>query len=177
MCLSCIKCSIIQLYPIIFKLWAITGSVMTTKKPPWDSKHEAKTIHKIIALIGFSESTLYQAQCCKCTTGSVAKAQVLGWGRPHKLLHLDSQYLLCLACHKPTQLYLVHWTVPSQLSGDDRWGIKGWLDICTAVGMCYSRRMGRATQPFHSEETLVNGGRHGTGWGYYWFEGGWRIFP
>jgi len=35
-------------------------------------------IHKIIALIGFSESTLYQAQCCKCTTGSVAKAQVLG---------------------------------------------------------------------------------------------------
>jgi transposase len=57
---------------------------------------------EILKLVGFSQSTYYRTIRRKQATGSVAKAEVLGRGRPRKILHSDSQYLLRLARHKPT---------------------------------------------------------------------------
>lgn len=60
------------------------------------------TTEEILSIVGFSKSTLYRTERRKNLTGSVAKAQVLGRGRPRKLIHADAEYLLRLARHKPT---------------------------------------------------------------------------
>lgn len=60
------------------------------------------TMDEVLELVNFSESTLYRALRRKRATGSVAKAQAIGRGRPRLLLHQDCQYLLKLARHKPT---------------------------------------------------------------------------
>jgi len=57
---------------------------------------------EILKIVGFSQATYYHTICRKEATGSVAKAKVLGRGRPRRLLHSDSQYLVRLARHKPT---------------------------------------------------------------------------
>ena len=52
---------------------------------------------------------LFRARKFKHTTGSVAKAQAIGHGRPHSLLKTDADYLLRLTRHKPT-LFLDEYT-------------------------------------------------------------------
>jgi len=49
---------------------------------------------EILKIVGFSQATYYHTICRKEATGSVAKAKVLGRGRPRRLLHSDSQYIL-----------------------------------------------------------------------------------
>ena len=60
------------------------------------------TTKEILAIAGFSRNTLYRARKRKHLTGSVAKAQVLGRGRPRTLAQQDADYLVRLARHKPT---------------------------------------------------------------------------
>jgi transposase len=57
---------------------------------------------EILKIVGFSQATYYRTILHKEATGSVSKAKVLGRGRPRRLLHSDSQYLVRLARHKPT---------------------------------------------------------------------------
>ncbi|KAJ7131597.1 hypothetical protein C8R43DRAFT_834908, partial [Mycena crocata] len=56
---------------------------------------------EIAAVVGFSTRTLTRTVRRFRTTGSVAKASVIGRGRPRHLLTTDSAYLLRLAKHKP----------------------------------------------------------------------------
>jgi len=57
---------------------------------------------EILEISQFSLSTLKRAARQKRLTGSVAKVQAIGRGRPRKLIHPDCQYLLSLARHKPS---------------------------------------------------------------------------
>ena len=57
---------------------------------------------EVLAIVGFSRSTLKRAARRKALTGSVAKKQAIGRGRPHILALSDCQYLLKLARFKPT---------------------------------------------------------------------------
>ena len=52
------------------------------------------TDHEIRQITGFSTKTLNRAIQCKQATGSVAKAQAIGRGRPWSLLRRDCDYLL-----------------------------------------------------------------------------------
>jgi len=65
-------------------------------------KAHAYSDEETLEIAQFSLSTLKRAARRKRLTGSVAKAQVIGRGRPRKLAHPDCQYLLSLARHKPT---------------------------------------------------------------------------
>ena len=60
------------------------------------------TNHEIKEITSFSTRTLTRAIRCKQLTGSVAKAQAIGRGRPRSLMRRDCDYLLRLAWHKPT---------------------------------------------------------------------------
>jgi transposase len=60
------------------------------------------TDHEIREITGFSTKTLHRAIRRKHATGSVAKAQAIGRGRPRSLLRRDCDYLLQLARYKPT---------------------------------------------------------------------------
>ena len=60
------------------------------------------TDHEIRQITGFSTKTLNRAIRRKQATGSVAKAQAIGRGRPRSLLRRDCDYLLRLARYKPT---------------------------------------------------------------------------
>ncbi|KIJ17292.1 hypothetical protein PAXINDRAFT_59616, partial [Paxillus involutus ATCC 200175] len=64
---------------------------------------------KICRIADLSKSTLYRTLCRCQATGDVTKAVAIGCGRPQKLIQLDCNYLLCLACHKPT-LFLDEYT-------------------------------------------------------------------
>ena len=57
---------------------------------------------EVLAVVGFSRSTLKRAAHRKALTGSVAKKQAIGRGCPHILEFSDSKYLLKLAQFKPT---------------------------------------------------------------------------
>jgi transposase len=65
-------------------------------------KNRAYTTKEVLKIVDFSRSTLQRAKRRKLLTGSAAKAQAIGRGRPPKLLHCDCQYLLALAHHKST---------------------------------------------------------------------------
>jgi transposase len=60
------------------------------------------TNHEIKEITGFSIRTLTRAIRRKQLTGSVAKAQAIGRGRPRSLMRRDCDYLLRLARYKPT---------------------------------------------------------------------------
>ncbi|KAJ6522822.1 hypothetical protein DFH09DRAFT_938164 [Mycena vulgaris] len=60
------------------------------------------TTKEILAIAGFSRNTLYRARKRKHLTGSVAKAQVIGRGRPRTLAQQDGDCLVRLAKHKLT---------------------------------------------------------------------------
>jgi len=55
------------------------------------------TVYDIAAVTGFSVRTLYHARHRKLHTGSVAKAEAIGRGRPRTLARRDCDYLLRLA--------------------------------------------------------------------------------
>jgi transposase len=57
---------------------------------------------EICRVVDFSLSTLKRTARRHRLTGSVAKAEAIGRGRPRKLMFRDCQYLLALARHKPT---------------------------------------------------------------------------
>jgi transposase len=57
---------------------------------------------EICRITGISLSTLYRAQRRHNLTGDVTNALAIGRGRPRKLMHVDCQYLIHLARHKPT---------------------------------------------------------------------------
>jgi transposase len=57
---------------------------------------------EVLAIVGFSRSTLKRAARRKALTGSVARKQAIGRGRPRILALSDCQYLLKLARFKPT---------------------------------------------------------------------------
>jgi hypothetical protein len=65
-------------------------------------RQDGQTPRYIKHITGISRHTLFRTQKWKCNTGSVAKAQAIGRGRPRSLLHFDAAYLLRLARHKPT---------------------------------------------------------------------------
>lgn len=65
-------------------------------------KTQNYSTEEVLNIAQFSLSTLDRAARRKRLTGSVAKAQAIGRGRPRKLTHSDCQYLLSLAKHKPT---------------------------------------------------------------------------
>ena len=65
-------------------------------------KLDGQTPGYIKHITGISRHTLFRTQKQKHNTGSVAKAQAIGCGRPHSLLQSDAAYLLHLAHHKPT---------------------------------------------------------------------------
>ncbi|KAJ7901531.1 hypothetical protein B0H13DRAFT_1621909, partial [Mycena leptocephala] len=56
----------------------------------------------ILKIAQFSRSTLIRARKRKHLTGSVAKAQAIGRGRPRTLAQTDADYLVRLARHNPT---------------------------------------------------------------------------
>ena len=60
------------------------------------------SVREILQIVQFSRKTFNRAQRRYRLTGTVAKAQVIGRGRPRKALHEDVQYLIRLAHHKPT---------------------------------------------------------------------------
>jgi transposase len=60
------------------------------------------TTAEVLKIAQFSRSTLYRARKQKRETGSVARAQAHGRGRPRTLAELDADYLVRLAKHKPT---------------------------------------------------------------------------
>ena len=72
-----------------------------------DDGHSTAYIKRITG--GISKSTLNRTRKRKHITGSVAKAQAIGRGRPRSLLKTDADYLLRLARHKPT-LFLDEYT-------------------------------------------------------------------
>ncbi|KAJ7759964.1 hypothetical protein B0H16DRAFT_1301337 [Mycena metata] len=57
---------------------------------------------EILKVGQISRSTLCRARKRRRETGSVAKAQAIGRGRPRTLLQADADYLVRLARHKPT---------------------------------------------------------------------------
>ncbi|KAG1752779.1 hypothetical protein EDB19DRAFT_1613496, partial [Suillus lakei] len=57
---------------------------------------------EICQLVDFLLSTLNHTLQQRCATGDVMKKIAIRRGRPRKLTHSDSLYLLWLACHKPT---------------------------------------------------------------------------
>jgi transposase len=65
-------------------------------------RQDGQTPGYIKHITGISRRTLFRTQKRKHDTGSVAKAQAIGRGRPRSLLHSDAAYLLRLARHKPT---------------------------------------------------------------------------
>ncbi|KAJ7168114.1 hypothetical protein C8R43DRAFT_854388, partial [Mycena crocata] len=60
------------------------------------------TTSEILQIVTFSQSTLHRTRKRKTTTGSVAKAAVLGRGHPCTLAQQDADYLVQLARHNPT---------------------------------------------------------------------------
>lgn len=60
------------------------------------------TVYDIVAITGFSIRTFYRVRQQKLRTGSVAKQDAIGRGRPRTLLRHDCEYLLRLARYKPT---------------------------------------------------------------------------
>ncbi|KAF8812903.1 hypothetical protein BYT27DRAFT_7085843 [Phlegmacium glaucopus] len=64
--------------------------------------HGRDSVYDIAAIMGFSIRTFYRARRQKLRTGSVAKQQAIGRGRPRTLLRCDCDYLLQLARYKPT---------------------------------------------------------------------------
>ncbi|KAJ7814860.1 hypothetical protein B0H13DRAFT_1664370 [Mycena leptocephala] len=60
------------------------------------------TTNEILKIAQFSRSTLIRMRKRKHLTGSVAKAQAIGRGRPRTLLQADADYLVRLARHNPT---------------------------------------------------------------------------
>ena len=60
------------------------------------------SLQEILQIVQFSWKTLNRAEHRYHQTGTVAKAQAIGRGRPRKALHEDVQYLIQLAHHKPT---------------------------------------------------------------------------
>lgn len=60
------------------------------------------SIPEILDIVRFSQRTFYRLRQRYRHTGSVAKAEAIGRGRPRKALHGDIQYLIRLAHHKPT---------------------------------------------------------------------------
>ncbi|KAG0701309.1 hypothetical protein DFH29DRAFT_806497 [Suillus ampliporus] len=58
--------------------------------------------NKICCITAISLSTLHCAQQCQHLTRDVAKASAIGCDHPCKLIHMDCQYLIQLAHHKPT---------------------------------------------------------------------------
>jgi len=59
------------------------------------------TLTEILQIVRFSRKTFYNVQRRYHETGTVAKAQAIGRGRPRKALHGDVGYLIHLAHHKP----------------------------------------------------------------------------
>ncbi|KAG1784496.1 uncharacterized protein HD556DRAFT_1251240, partial [Suillus plorans] len=57
---------------------------------------------EIYRITGISPSALYRTRRRQLLTGDVANAPELFRGCPRKLTHIDCQYLIHLACHKPT---------------------------------------------------------------------------
>ncbi|KAG1725112.1 hypothetical protein EDB19DRAFT_1644199 [Suillus lakei] len=57
---------------------------------------------EICRITGISLSTLYRTRQHQLLTGDVANAPAIGHGCPRKLMHIDCQYLIHLARHKPT---------------------------------------------------------------------------
>ncbi|KAG1906132.1 uncharacterized protein F5891DRAFT_942093 [Suillus fuscotomentosus] len=57
---------------------------------------------EILSITQISKSTIYCTQCCKRATGSVAKIQAIGRGRPRAFTQHDIQFLIWLARHNPT---------------------------------------------------------------------------
>ncbi|KAJ7146670.1 hypothetical protein C8R44DRAFT_579655, partial [Mycena epipterygia] len=60
------------------------------------------TTSEILKIAQFSRSTLIRTRKRKHLTGSVAKAQAIGRGRPRTLVEADADYLVRLARHNPT---------------------------------------------------------------------------
>jgi transposase len=59
------------------------------------------SVSEILKIVCFSRKTFRRAQRRYNATGTVAKAQVIGRGRPRKAVRGDVQYLIRLAHHKP----------------------------------------------------------------------------
>ncbi|KAG1854287.1 hypothetical protein F4604DRAFT_1932895 [Suillus subluteus] len=57
---------------------------------------------EILSITQISTSTIYRTQCRKRATGSVAKIQAIGRGRPRAFTQHDIQFVIRLACHNPT---------------------------------------------------------------------------
>ncbi|KAI0038083.1 hypothetical protein FA95DRAFT_1469156, partial [Auriscalpium vulgare] len=57
---------------------------------------------EVLAVVGFSKSTLARAGTRKQLTGSVSCAPAIGRGRPRALTHHDCVFLVRLARYKPT---------------------------------------------------------------------------
>lgn len=57
---------------------------------------------EILSITQFSKSTFYRTQCRKRATGSVAKIQAIGRGRPRAFSQHDINFLIGLARHNPT---------------------------------------------------------------------------
>ena len=60
------------------------------------------SVREILHIVRFSRKTFNRAEQRYRLTGTVAKAQAIGRGRPWKALHEAVQYLIRLAHHKPT---------------------------------------------------------------------------
>ena len=60
------------------------------------------SVNDIVDIVKFSRKTFFRIQNQYRRRGTVAKAKVLGAGRPRKARRADVQYLLRLAHHKPT---------------------------------------------------------------------------
>jgi transposase len=73
------------------------------KKAAIRLKHRGRDSNSEISQIGgFSKRTLFRILRRKQATGSVAKAQAVGRGRPRSLARRDAEYLLHLARYRPT---------------------------------------------------------------------------
>ncbi|KAG2128316.1 uncharacterized protein EDB93DRAFT_1071763, partial [Suillus bovinus] len=57
---------------------------------------------EILSITQFSKSTFYRTQRRKRATGSVAKIQAIGRGRPRAFSQHDINFLIRLARHNPT---------------------------------------------------------------------------
>ncbi|TFK68880.1 hypothetical protein BDN72DRAFT_870819 [Pluteus cervinus] len=74
----------------------LKGAAVRLKNRGRDTDEETTKI------VGFSVRTVYRTLRQKRLTGSVAKAQAIRRGRPRTLAQADADYLVALACHKPT---------------------------------------------------------------------------
>ena len=59
------------------------------------------TTSEILQIVQFSRKTFYNVRKQYRATGTVAKAQVIGRGRPRKAIRGDTEFLIRLARHKP----------------------------------------------------------------------------